>query len=280
MGFLLVAASAACFGALAILYRAALADGADAWTILALRFAGAAVLVGIVARARRAPRPRGRTLVALALLGGVGYVGHSVLYLEAVQRAPAGLVALLFYLYPVLVTLLAAAFLREPLTRGRVLCLLGATAGLLLVAGPAGSASAAGIALSLGCALVYGVYLVLCGKYAKEAGGLASTAVVLAAGALVFASIALVRGPVWPGSASGWMAVAAIAVVCTAAAIGLLFAGLERIGAARASVAATLEPLVTVALAAAFLGERLGPLQIAGGALIVASVVALARLGR
>ena len=73
------------------------------------------------------------------------------------------------------------------------------------------------------------------------------------------------------------MAVAAIALLSTVAAITLYFAGLKRIGPTRASTLSTLEPLVTVTLAAIVLGERIAPVQMAGGALILAAVVLLAR---
>jgi drug/metabolite transporter (DMT)-like permease len=56
-------------------------------------------------------------------------------------------------------------------------------------------------------------------------------------------------------------------------AISLFLASLPRIGAARASLLSTVEPVVTVLLAAALLGDRLSPVQIAGGALVLAAVV-------
>jgi len=101
--------------------------------------------------------------------------------------------------------------------------------------------------------------------------------VVIGSAALVFAAVALFRGPQWPQTAAGWLAIAAIALVSTVAAITLFFAGLERIGPTRASTLSTIEPLVTVTLAAALLGERIAPIQIAGGALILGAVVLLAR---
>jgi drug/metabolite transporter (DMT)-like permease len=58
---------------------------------------------------------------------------------------------------------------------------------------------------------------------------------------------------------------------------GLFLAGLERLGPVRASVYSTLEPAFTLALAAAFLGEEVTPLRLAGGALILGAVVLLAR---
>jgi drug/metabolite transporter (DMT)-like permease len=56
-------------------------------------------------------------------------------------------------------------------------------------------------------------------------------------------------------------------------AISLFLASLPRIGAARASLLSTLEPVVTVLLAAALLGDRLSPLQLLGGALVLVAVI-------
>ena len=71
------------------------------------------------------------------------------------------------------------------------------------------------------------------------------------------------------GSA-GWRS---IAVVSTVGAVGLFFAGLQRVGPTAASILSTLEPVVTVALAFVVFGESLGAAQLAGGALVLAAVV-------
>ncbi len=55
--------------------------------------------------------------------------------------------------------------------------------------------------------------------------------------------------------------------------------GMERVGASTASIVSTFEPVVTVALAVALYGERLGPLQALGGALVLAAVIALQARG-
>ena len=73
----------------------------------------------------------------------------------------------------------------------------------------------------------------------------------------------------------GWLA--GIAAVSTVAAIGLFFAGLKLVGPTRASILSTAEPLTAVLLAFAVFGEALGPIQIGGGALVLAGVLVLAR---
>ncbi|MDP8937352.1 MAG: DMT family transporter, partial [Actinomycetota bacterium] len=62
-------------------------------------------------------------------------------------------------------------------------------------------------------------------------------------------------------------------------AITAFFAGMARLGPADASTLSTLEPVVTLVLAAAVLHERITPLQLAGAALILSAVVLLARSG-
>jgi drug/metabolite transporter (DMT)-like permease len=74
-------------------------------------------------------------------------------------------------------------------------------------------------------------------------------------------------------SAAGWGWLACLAVVSTVAAISLFFAGLERVGPTMASILSTVEPLVTVLLAFLVFGERLGAIQLLGGALVLAAVV-------
>ncbi|MHA7187956.1 EamA family transporter, partial [Burkholderia pseudomallei] len=85
--------------------------------------------------------------------------------------------------------------------------------------------------------------------------------------------------PHWPRAAAGWAALVAIALVSTVAAMLAFFAGLARLGAARTSMLSTLEPVVTVALAAELFGETLTPLQWAGGVAILAAVLWLVRAG-
>ena len=67
--------------------------------------------------------------------------------------------------------------------------------------------------------------------------------------------------------------------MATAIAIQTFYAGVKRVGGARASLISTVEPVYTVALAVTLFGERLTPEQIAGGALDIFAEV-LAETGR
>lgn len=282
-GALLVALSAASFGAMAIFGRYAYAGGTDVLGLLTLRFLIGGTILAAVARRRGIAWPRGRTFWGIVAMGALGYVGQSLCYFIALQHAQASLVALLLYLYPAFVTLLAALWLGERLTRVKcaalVLCLGGSA---LMVGG--GQGEPLGIALSLTAAVVYSLYIVAGARVTRGVDPLATTALVCLAAAAVFCTVSFVRTlsgapPHLPATPSSWAAVAAIALVSTVTAMLSFFAGLTRLGAARTSMLSTLEPVVTVLLAAVLLGERLTPLQWLGGAGVLAAVLWLVRAG-
>ncbi|WP_286880180.1 DMT family transporter, partial [Cupriavidus sp. UBA2526] len=93
----------------------------------------------------------------------------------------------------------------------------------------------------------------------------------------VICTAAALQPPQFLASAGGWLALVAIALVSTVLAILTFFAGLQRLGASKASMLSTLEPVVTVVLAAVLLGEHIGPTQAVGGGLILAGVLWLTR---
>lgn len=279
-GALWILASAAAFGALAIFARHAFADGITVPTLLFLRFGIAGAVMACYMLVTRARWPRGRVLATLLLMGGVGYVGQSWCFFTALQYASAGLTALLLYLYPVIVTLLMAAAGRTRLTRLRLIAVAAAFSGTVLTIGGSVAGTPLGIALGLGAAFIYSIYIITGERATAAAGAIpAATVVMLAAGA-VNGGIALAQGPVWPDSLDTWGIILGIALLSTAFAVVGFFVGVRRIGAADGATLSTLEPVVTIVLAALLLDETIGLWQLAGGALILAAVIALVRAGR
>ena len=275
-GLALVLMSATCFGAMAIFGRFAYAGGADVVGVLISRFAIAGILLALVMAATRRAWPRGRPLAVCVGMGAIGYAGQAACYFSALNHASAGLVALLLYAYPTLVAILAAVFLRQPLTRRTVLLLAASFAGIVLTLG-GGHGTPLGMALALGGAAVYSVYIIVGARELAGTDSLASTTVICLSAAATFLVASLFQQPRFPGAWWGWVAVGLIAVVSTVVAILAFFAGLKRVGPATASIASTLEPVVTVVLAWALLGESLALMQVAGGILVLASAAWLAR---
>lgn len=277
LGAGLVAVSAASFGAMAIFARLALAEGVDVPTMLFLRFAVAGGLLAVFMVMSGRAWPTGRNRWILILMGAVGYVGQSFCFFSALGHASAGLVALLLYLYPFIVTVLSVLFLGERLTRLRICAVLAALCGTALILGSGIDGSPLGIGFGLAAALIYSVYILVGGKVLREEDPLAAATVVMLAAAAVFGAQMLLQVPALPTTPTAWAAVLAIALVSTIVAMVGFFAGMRRLGAADAATLSTLEPVVTFVLAALVLGEPVGPLQVLGGGIVLAAVAALAR---
>jgi drug/metabolite transporter (DMT)-like permease len=281
-GTLLCLGSGAAFGAMAVFGKLAYGDGATVGTLLAVRFALAAALFWalILAGGPHELRALGGRDVGVGLaLGGCGYAIQAGLYFAALERIDASLLSLLLYTFPAIVAAAAVALGRERMDRRRLAALGLASGGLALVVAGAGAGALdpLGAALGLGAAVVYSTYILVSeGAAARMRPRVLAALVCTGAAASLTAGSALL-GELRPGelTPAGWGWLACLAVVSTVAAIGLFFAGLRRAGPTTASILATVEPLVTVLLAFLVFGERLGVIQLAGGALVLAAVLAL-----
>jgi drug/metabolite transporter (DMT)-like permease len=283
VGLGLCVVSAAGFGSLAIFGKQAYAGGLGVVGVLALRFAVAApLLVGLALLARRGLRLGRPTALRLLALGGIGYAIQATLFFNALTRISAGLAALLLYLYPALVTAGAVALGRSRLDRATVLGLALSLAGIVLVLGlPGERLDALGVALGLASAGWYTLYI-LVGEYLlRGVDPLAASAYVSSGAACSFLAAAVVVGGRGLAGATpaAYAAAVAMAVVGTALAIATFLAGMARVGSAWASIASSFEPVFTVALGAAVLGDRLGPGKVVGGLAVVAGAVLLPLLG-
>jgi drug/metabolite transporter (DMT)-like permease len=303
LGVLLVIVSACGFGSGALFAKPVYALGVGWLTLLAWRFAiGAGLawawLLLVHGRDDRVGRlSRRSSIVAVAL--GLLYVGNSGTYYAGLETVSASLAALIVYIYPALVAVLSLRFGRR-LEGGRAwLALVLAMAGVALAVGgidPGGAAPIAGLLLIVASPVIYSVWIILAARLSGERRGVAgaqmnpeppvarmsgadaaaTVALMMTATAIVYWLAALGTGTaVTPDRipAGAWIWLVAVGVVATFVAIQTFYAGAGRIGAAEAALVSTIEPPYTVVLAALLLHEQLRPIQLAGGALIIAGVL-------
>lgn len=275
-GILLIALSAAAFGTLAIFGRFVYAAGMDTFTVLFLRFSIAAMLMAVLLAARREPLPRGRTLIQLIGMGALGYVGQSFLYLTAIKYASAGLVALLLYLYPCIVMILSAFIFRERITGTKILALGLALVGTGLTVDPSGG-QLSGALMAIAAAVIYSVYIIIGANVMKHVSAAQSSTVIFASAGAVFGTITLINGAHFPTAPNGWYSMIGIVLISTVVPVVAFLTGLELIGPTNAATLSTLEPVVTVLLAAWLFQERLSPIALLGGGLILVAVILLTR---
>ncbi len=290
-GVALCLVSACGFGLMAIFAKEAYAAGLGVTALLAARFVLAASLLWtlVALRARRgsgaragvaAARPTRRVVLAGLGLGAIGYAAQAGLFFSALRHIDASLTSLLLYTYPALVFCGAVVLRREHVTHWKAFSLLLASAGaaLVLLGGGTGGLEATGVALALGAGATYAVYILVAEGVVGRIDAFALGALVATGAATTFIGAGLIGGALaFP--AAGWIWIGAIALFSTVLPIVTFMLGMERVGAATASILSTVEPVVTVGLAVAIYSESLGPPQILGGALVLAAVVALQARG-
>jgi drug/metabolite transporter (DMT)-like permease len=278
-GPLLCLLSAAAFGAMAIFGKYAYDAGVTVGDLLLVRFAMAAAVLLPLAFATGALRGLARRAVLAALaMGAVGYATQAGLFFLALERMDASLLALVLYTYPAFVLVGAVLLRREKATRKRVLALVAALSGTVLVLAGAGGGAvdALGVAMGVGAALAYTTYILVGDKVLAGTPPLALSALVCSGATATFLLVSVPSGgPELAFAAEGWGWLAAIALVSTVAAVIAFFAGLERVGPSAAAILSTLEPVVTVGLAAAAFGESLAGLQLLGAGLVLSAVVVM-----
>jgi len=283
-GTLMCLASGAAFGAMAVFGKLAYGEGATVGTLLAVRFALAAILFWALLLVRRDLVGGLRSLArrdraAAGALGAVGYATQAGLFFAALDRIGASLLSLLVYTFPAIVAAAAVLLGREHLDGCRVTALALASGGLALVVAGAGAGALdpLGVALGLGAAGVYATYILVSDGLSARVPPLVLAALVCTGAAVTLVAGTAALGELRPAelTVAGWGWLAGLAAVSTVGAIGLFFAGLRRVGPTTASILATVEPLVTVLLAFLVFGEVLGAVQVAGGVLVIAAVLTL-----
>src|SRR3954453_8143249 len=286
-GLLFAIASATAFGLSGSLARGLLDTGWSAGAVVLVRLSlGALVVAPLAVRALRGRWGALREHVGFILLfGALPVAGAQFGYFSAVQRMDSGRALLIEYTAPAAVVVWL--WLRQG-ERPRALTVAGAglaAVGLVLVLDLLSGADLAplGVFWAL-CAMVGAAsYFVLA---AKERPGLPPVALAragLTAGALVLGALGVVgllpmdattASPSYAvGAVPWWLPLAGLGIVTAGFAYCTGIAASRRLGSRLSSFVALLEVVAGVTFAWLLLDQLPGPLQLVGGALIVAGVV-------
>ena len=285
----------AVLGVLGFSFKAILIKLAYAWSdvdpvsLMTLRMLySAPFFVAIAWWAGRAPGAAPIAQRDWWLLLGLGFIGYylsSLLDFLGLQYITASLERLVLFLYPTIVVVLSALFLRQSVTKRAAVALGLSYAGIALavwhdirLSGNV-AATALGGALVFGGALGYAIYLVAAGGIIARLGSSRFIAwAMLASAAFIFVQFALTH----PLSALNVSAdvhalSVAMAVFCTVLPTWMIAESVRRIGASTASLIGSLGPVFTLAFGAVLLGEPVNALQLVGMALVLAGVMLVSR---
>ncbi|MBM3497326.1 MAG: DMT family transporter [Armatimonadetes bacterium] len=145
--------------------------------------------------------------------------------------------------------------------------------GLALLAGAGARLPSLGDLLTLGCAVAFGLHIALLGRHSAEHDPWALSLAQLSAATLLFAVAWPLTEPLrWP-STPVWGALLLTALAATAGGFTVQTAAQRRLPPVRVAILLTMEPVFATLFGWVLAGDRLGPLQLAGGALMIAALL-------
>jgi len=275
-GLILVLVATVSLSTEAIAAKIAYREGAGVITTLSMRYAIAALAIWAWLFFSRQPwklEQRQLTAVAALAMGGHALSVLSLFY--AFQYIPAAMAILLLYVYPSVVTLLAYLFLKESITWRKLLALGLTMAGCVIVLGqPETGMDMRGVMFALVAAVINAVYLVGSTRLISDIPVVLYSGYVTGFTAVLFLVLGLGGGSLDLAiSVKAWEMIVFLAIVCTVLSVITLLQGVKRIGASRAAIISTFEPLSTALLGIWLLQETLDERQLLGGALIIIGVL-------
>ena len=268
-----VLTAAVMFSVSDVFAKLALEAGADVLSLLTFRSILGVGLVFLWLRVGKGAVALSRNAKWIALALGVLLTANLFFLFKAIEVIAVSIAILTYFIYPLLTGILGAMTGIDRLTVTGTAIALVAFFGLAMIIGanPAGLA-AGGLLAAVGGALCRTGMLLITRATLKGADARLVTWYTLWSSTLVFAVLSILTWNWhWPHGASGWVAFLGIGFTTTAAILAL-YLSTQRIGPFRTAMFMNLEPLMTAALSAAVLGDRLTLLQVFGGGLMIAAL--------
>ena len=285
-GLVAIALAAALWAGAAVVARSLFDDGVEPILVAESRSIVAALGLLLIAAVQMAAGRARRPMTAMRGPWRVVALGLSIAlvnatYYLALEHLPVAVAIVLQYTAPALVVGWAALIARRRPGRDVTAALVAALAGVVLVSevfvgGGSGSLDAFGVVMGLSSAVLFATYTVLAERVTAVYGPVGAMRRAFLVASAFWIVVQAPQG--WPSvlfSGDHVWRVLAIGVFGTLSPFLLYVWGITRVAAERASIAATLEPVLAAAVAWVWLGQELGPAQIVGGVLVLGAVVSL-----
>jgi drug/metabolite transporter (DMT)-like permease len=290
LGYAMVAIAATLFAVNGSVSKVVLDSGLSSLELAQIRATCAALglLIFLVVFARSVLRVSRRELLFLAAFGVVGVALVQWLYFVAIHNLPVGVALLIEFTAPLFVALFARYVYKEHIRRriwvAVILCIVGLGVVVEVSAGVA--FSTAGVTAALGGAFALTAYLLMAERERRQRDPVSLSFYGFLFAAILWAFVqplwefpyevlgetVSLQGNLSEHSAPIWLLVGFIVVIGTMVTFSLLTGALRHISATRASIVATLEPVIATVVAWIWLGETFGATQLIGGAIVLAGI--------
>ncbi|MGG0644602.1 DMT family transporter [Sporosarcina gallistercoris] len=281
--YLITISGAVCWGLIGLFISPLYARGFTSWDVVAIRgiFSFVFLLLIMALFYRDQLRTRLKDHIFFASAGVFSLAFFNYFYFEVFSHSSLSLAVTLLYTGPLFVTLLSRVFFKEPLTIRKGWALAFAITGSAFVVGllPFGSQSIPGKTLLMGIlsGFCYALYTIFTKPVTKRYSALTITTYTFLYTSIFMLLTSDILAKVDKFQhADVWRSALLLALVSTVAAYVLYTSGLRYLEAGKASILATIEPIVAVLIGVLFLGDHLLGWQVFGIALVLYSAILVA----
>ena len=272
-GICLVLFAAVVLAATSIAAVISFQGGANPSAIVVIRFFGGVFVLFALLLVSRASAGLSMHDRIIAFAIGAAQAIQSFALYSSLERISVGLTMIIFYVFPLIVGVLASAIGQERLTGRLVTALIIAFLGLVLVFNVTGPGPDLAGALFAGLAAIGWTIVVVFGTQLASGGDARAVTLHIQLSALILFSLSLVvTGEVrFPVSRDGWLALALIPFLYSAA-MAAFFTATQIIGSVRTSLMMNFEAVSAIILGYLVLGQTLTSLQLTGAAIVIAAL--------
>lgn len=279
-GLIMILISGLCWSSITVLSKVGIESGMDAITLNTGRMVIGSTMVFLFLLFFRkgAFVVKPKTLIPLAIFGLLDYTVGGILFIGSLHYIDASLAFLVLYIYPALVVITSIFSGKEKFSLTRLLAVVLTFAGVALVleTGMAVKGSEwLGVLFVFGAAVIFTFYLLFAEKVLETIRASTMSFYTLFFGGLGMIIVAFFEPLDLSVIADpGRLAIIAyLGIVSTALALVLFMVGVRHVGASKAAIITTVEPVFVVLIAGVFLGEHLSLMQWLGVALQLTGVL-------
>lgn len=274
-GYTLIISAASCWALIGIFSFVAYGQGIQPMEVAFWRAVLSWVFFAVQAVMRKETQLVKKDIPLLVLFGFFGISAFYVSYLFAIKEGGAAFASVLLYTAPAWVVACSFFIFREKLTISKITAVLMVVTGVLLISSAGGNSNSpnalgfVAVFSGLTAGFCYSLYYTM-GKYFTSRYSSANLFFyVLPVGALGILPFVEFGDK----SATAWLALLAVSFISTFIANYCYYQGLKYLEAGRASIVATIEPVVAATFAYLILGEYFTSLGYVGAAMIISAVL-------
>lgn len=210
--------------------------------------------------------PSYTTLLQVLILCGISYSGGSIFFFLASKYTGTGVAMVIFFCFPVFVTLYSWATTSWRMNIHAAGSLLAIMIGLMLLKGHGShSISLAGIIFAIIAGISYAAYVIYSKNNIKNMDSGLLTFLVCLGNSIIFLIVSCVTKSFYvPDTFHAWTYIIALGIVATALPIQLLLDGIKHISSIKASILSVFEPVVTLLVGVTLLNESMTGIQALG----------------